>query len=399
LAITHHVSILDLQWRHDRMARNYWPYPQQPAPSPRQPDQAPPPWWRPLTRWWGIFGVIIFIGLVMWLIENSGFRPAKRSLYLAHIHDNICDGNEKHYAYLLNVMADAVQNPNKQGEVAVVVRSDEEGTGKGVFIKNFGALFAPHFVHILQGAHLTGKFNSHLERCCVLFADECFWAGDKTHEGVLLGIVTEDTITIERKGVDVIQVPNRVHLFISSNKGWVVPAAATARRWFILDVATHQMQNSAYFAAIDAQMKNGGKEALLYMLLHRDLAGFDIRKVPQTKALARQKALTRRGVDRLIEMIATEGVIPCVGTYCNVALTSGEGEGKGFYAHAKSVVPDLKFMSSITIATTLVDKWKCTRWKSGNIRGVAFPTLAELRAEFDRVHGPQEWDSEIKEWQ
>jgi hypothetical protein len=60
------------------MTRNYWPYPQQPAPSPRQPDQAPPPWWRPLTRWWGIFGVIIFIGLVMWLIENSGFLPTKR---------------------------------------------------------------------------------------------------------------------------------------------------------------------------------------------------------------------------------------------------------------------------------------------------------------------------------
>jgi hypothetical protein len=80
LAITHHVSILDLQWRQVRMARNYWPYLQQPAPSPRQPDQAPPPWWRPLTRWWGIFGVIIFIGLVMWLIENSGFRPAKRPI-------------------------------------------------------------------------------------------------------------------------------------------------------------------------------------------------------------------------------------------------------------------------------------------------------------------------------
>jgi hypothetical protein len=61
------------------MTRSHLPYPQQPAPSSRQPDQAPP-WWRPLTRWWGIFGVIIFIGLVMWLIENSGFQPAKRSV-------------------------------------------------------------------------------------------------------------------------------------------------------------------------------------------------------------------------------------------------------------------------------------------------------------------------------
>jgi hypothetical protein len=146
-------------------------------------------------------------------------------------------------------------------------------------------------------------------------------------------------------------------------------------------------------------MKKGGREALLHMLLHRDLSGFDIRKVPQTKALARQKALTRRGVDRLVEIIATEGVVPCPGVYSNVTITTGEGEGKGFYAHAKSVVPDLKFTSSITIATTLVEKWKCMRWKSGSIRGIAFPPLDELRAQFDAVHGPQEWDTETEEWQ
>jgi hypothetical protein len=28
-------------------------------------------WWRPLTRWWGIVGTIIFVGLVIHLIEYS----------------------------------------------------------------------------------------------------------------------------------------------------------------------------------------------------------------------------------------------------------------------------------------------------------------------------------------
>jgi hypothetical protein len=29
------------------------------------------PWWHPLTQWWGIFGVIIFVGLVMRLMDNG----------------------------------------------------------------------------------------------------------------------------------------------------------------------------------------------------------------------------------------------------------------------------------------------------------------------------------------
>ena len=28
-------------------------------------------WWRPLTQWWGLLGVIIFIGLVMRMIDSS----------------------------------------------------------------------------------------------------------------------------------------------------------------------------------------------------------------------------------------------------------------------------------------------------------------------------------------
>jgi hypothetical protein len=53
------------------MNRNYPPY------NPHSPRASSPPgktatrWWRPLTNRWGIFGIIIFIGLVMSLIENS----------------------------------------------------------------------------------------------------------------------------------------------------------------------------------------------------------------------------------------------------------------------------------------------------------------------------------------
>ena len=58
-------------------------------------------------------------------------------------------------------------------------------------------------------------------------------------------------------------------------------------------------------------MRSGGYGALLHTLLNRDLSKVNIREVPQTEALAEQKAWSRRGPDALVEWVAHEGVLPC----------------------------------------------------------------------------------------
>ena len=57
----------------------------------------------------------------------------------------------------------------------------------------------------MNAKHLVGHFNAHLQHCSVLFADEAFFAGDRSHESVLKGLITEETLLIEPKGVDFIR--------------------------------------------------------------------------------------------------------------------------------------------------------------------------------------------------
>jgi hypothetical protein len=45
-------------------------------------DQTASRWWRPLTNGWGIFGVIIFIGLVMRLIGGLGHWRVRQPVSL-----------------------------------------------------------------------------------------------------------------------------------------------------------------------------------------------------------------------------------------------------------------------------------------------------------------------------
>lgn len=211
--------------------------------------------------------------------------------FLLHLRNNLCRGNEEHYSYLIGWMARAVQHPDSPGEVAVVLRG-KRGTGKGFFVKTLGGLFGRHYLQVSDSKHLVGAFNAHLRDTVLLFGDEAFFAGDKKHESVLKTLITEEQIIIEGKGVDAEASPNYVHLCLASNEEWVVPAGLDERRFFAIDVGDDHKQDHAYFKQLKEDLDNGGRSHLLHFLLTYDLSNFEVRIVPQTKALQEQKQLS-----------------------------------------------------------------------------------------------------------
>lgn len=217
--------------------------------------------------------------------------PGNCDMFLQHCLENVCSGNQVVYEYLVNWMARVVQEPATSGEVAIVMRGGK-GTGKGFFARTFGRLFGRHFMHIANAKHLIGNFNAHLQDCVCLFADEAFFAGDKSHESVLKMLITEDTIPVEKKGYDVESSPNFVHLIMASNDPHVIRATGDERRYLVLDMGEGKKQNATFFGAMLAQLENGGYQALLYYLQSVDIEKFNVRNVPQTDALQEQKLLS-----------------------------------------------------------------------------------------------------------
>ncbi|MCE7886671.1 MAG: hypothetical protein DYH13_04110 [Alphaproteobacteria bacterium PRO2] len=213
------------------------------------------------------------------------------SLFLAHLRNNICRGNEEYYLWLMRWAARMIQDPGSAAEVAIVMRGSR-GVGKGLTVKVFGRLLGQHFLHITNSRHLTGNFNGHLQDTILLFCDEAFWAGDKAGEATFKSAVTEEYIFIELKGFQGFLAKNMLHIFVASNSDWVVPAGLDERRFFVLDVGDEQQQNTAYFGKMMEQMENGGYEALLHHLKTMPLTGFDFRNPPKTNALVEQKLLS-----------------------------------------------------------------------------------------------------------
>jgi len=223
--------------------------------------------------------------------------PGNWSLMRDHIARVICCSDDQHFEYLMNWAALMFQQPGRQGEVAVVIRG-KKGCGKGIFFHCLRKAWGQHGVYISNAKHLTGNFNAHLRDCVFLFADEAFFAGDRQHESILKGLVTDPVLPIEGKHQNLVIVRNMLHIGMAANSDWLIPASRDERRYFMKNASDHRVGQLAYFADIAAQMENGGLAAMIWDLLHRDISRFNVRDVPDTDALAEQKKHSLDSLDR-----------------------------------------------------------------------------------------------------
>lgn len=278
----------------------------------------------PKARWWlehpkgrQYWRVVFLPGrevspdlLNLW--RGFAFEPRKGdcNLYLEHLRNIICNGNEAHYEYTIKWMSRAVKFPWERGHTALVWRGDK-GPGKNLAAETFGKLFGSHYMTITNAEHLVGRFNAHLRAKCVLIANEAFYAGNKQHESTLKGLITDPVLPIEQKFVDAETDVNLLHLIILSNNEWVIPVSDRERRFFMVDVSGEKIGQYDYFQAIMDQLTSGGYEALLYHLLNEvDISDFNPRNVPHTAALRSQMAESLTGIEEVWYECLCRGELP-----------------------------------------------------------------------------------------
>ena len=208
--------------------------------------------------------------------------------YLEHIERIICNGDTTCYEYVLNWLAHLVQKPHEKPEVAIILKAGQ-GTGKGTFVEPIGRIIGAHYLHATKSEHVLGRFNVLLENKILIFADE-FFAGSKKNTDFLKGLITEDTATIERKGIDSITVPSFSRLIMASNHDNIVKIEKDERRYLYLEVSEARKQDFAYFKTLKATLSQPSFTGeLLQFLLEREIKDFNPRQVPHTEALQAQK--------------------------------------------------------------------------------------------------------------
>lgn len=242
--------------------------------------------------------------------EWRGFRhkPGQGNceLYLQLIHEIIANGNANYTKYILDWMAFAIQYPMEPCEVALVLRGGQ-GAGKGTFARNFGELFAPHYLQVRGIEAITGDYNDNLRAKSVVFLDEVHTKISKSSRAEFNMQISEPTYEVRTKYLSNFYLDNYLHFILASNDPHIISVADDERRFAMFEVRgldekdpKHTKQaRRAFCKDIVKQLKEeNGYAALLGFLLRRDISKFDPRDIPETDEKAIQQIQSANSVER-----------------------------------------------------------------------------------------------------
>lgn len=336
-------------------------------------------------------------------------REGDCSLYLAHVRDNIAAGDEAVNEYILNWMADVVQFPARR-RTAISLRGDP-GDGKTTFTDEYGKLHGRHFVAITHPEHLIGRFNALEAQAVFISADEAAFAGDARAMQNFKTKITGETKVLEFKGVDPIIIRNVASFVFSTNAPQPLHIELRDRRYLSLLVPPNERWRDvedprekaklrrAYFGALLDQMANGGREALLRMLLARDVSGFNPEAMPHTAEADVQKLLSADPLDAIVIGLATDGVLPrASGPENRYTPSRDHHTGIGLFTDIRKRGGRAVTFKNENDIGALLKRWGFERKNLREFRGWTAPVLKDLRAGIKKKYPATEFPDDGDTW-
>jgi len=222
----------------------------------------------------------------------------KQRRIMRHLFEVICRKDKIKFKYLVCWLAWAVQNPDKNPETAIVLKSTRQGTGKTTLNAWMCKIFGGHARIISDKDRLFDRFNCDLETAVFVDADEMLWAGDRGTADKLKSLITGGTITLEVKHGARWSVPNRLHIIMTTNHDHAVQAGVQDRRFFVLEVSAHKAQDASWFDPLYADFDNDGVGELLWSLLKVNLKGWHPRQLPKTSESIEQQRFSADSISQ-----------------------------------------------------------------------------------------------------
>ena len=216
-----------------------------------------------------------------------------------YIRDIVADGNKGMAEWVLNWIADLFQNPSKKPGTALVLVG-VQGAGKTFLGERIiGPLVGkPHYTQMNSIASLTDKFNTIADNKIFIQCDEAIHSYQKDVSSRLKSLITDETMTIEPKGVNSFKKPNHMRFLFTSNEestAIFIDPSPYERRFTVTKVSKKKANDVSYWTAMHKwAAEPSNREKLMRWLLDRKYDRTTVHRPLVTEA---KRHIQRVGVD------------------------------------------------------------------------------------------------------
>lgn len=214
-------------------------------------------------------------------VPDANIQP-----FLTYIKEVIASGDEEAYGWVLDWLADILQDPgHKPGTALVVV--GEQGAGKSFLGQVMRDIIGKsHSGQTNKIDNLVRNFNSVSANKIFMQCDEASHSGSRVSADALKSLITDETMLIEPKGLDQYEAPNHMRLFFTSNRentAVFIDGSAYERRYTVLHVNPKRAKDTVWWEGFRAWV-DGNLPQIMRWLLDRKYDKKRIRRPYETAA-------------------------------------------------------------------------------------------------------------------
>ena len=214
--------------------------------------------------------------------DNTTTEEINLDLIQEHMR-SLCNFSESNYNYVLDWLAQIVQQPHILPHTSLIFIS-EEGVGKDIFIGFINEVIGDRYSHNTEKLELVcGKFNSVLGGKLLMTLNETNPVESRERVENIKFLITAEKITIEGKHKEPIKCNNYCRFIFFSNRLFAFPLEEGSRRPVIIKSSSKYLpssigteENHKFFSKVVSMYKDPKyQKAFLELLKKRDISKFN----------------------------------------------------------------------------------------------------------------------------
>ncbi|RWP54373.1 primase-helicase family protein [Mesorhizobium sp.] len=211
--------------------------------------------------------------------KEGGVAAAEGDASIWHDHLRYLLPGEGERKWILQYLAHLVQRPAAKIKSAIVLQS-KQGVGKNLLVRAVKRMFHENDVREVYGGILGERWQLELGNARLLALDELQIDELKTAYNRLKRWATEETQSVERKGVDAFNVRTPRGIIIMTNSDKPMAIEHDDRRLFVCKVEAAKREDTYYRQLVEVGLSDDSVAAFKHYLLHLDLSDFDANAEP-----------------------------------------------------------------------------------------------------------------------